>query len=424
MRPSAGRLAPGALAAALLLALAAGCGTDEKPVTAPPDETAPQGNLPPEIVAVFPAARSTGVFYDTEIWMRFAEPLDPGSVNEGTVFFKLDTVRIPVTLSYDGATRTLRLVPRTLLVLLRTYTVEITREVRTANGQPLSQDGFWQFKTNGLRRLENPTPAVGTRGESPFAFLRWGETESSAGPIVYRVYAGADSAAIAVRSPSPIRSGAEPYLLPPRPWGLGARVYWAVTATNPASGERLDGAVWSFETLPSGTPVDSVVVPVPEWGYYERASTRTICRGEFLYAGGSYNDGIHWSLRETAAGLKLAGARIRVYGLTNNPVAGAPGIFPVKVPWASCAYSETTPRVEFTKLADGVRIGTSTYAMFESDALTAVLEAGARYDFVYGFSLRTSLNTGFLSPLYRSDGPRLTLYYYRIPPAPGVAHTP
>lgn len=177
---------------------------------------------------------------------------------------------------------------------------------------------------------------------------------------------------------------------------------------------------WSFETLPPGVPVDSLVVAVPEWGYYERAANRKICLGEFFYAGGGYNDGIHWSLRESAAGFKLARARVRVYGISNHPVSGSPAIYPVKAPWASCTYSATTPQVENTKLADGVRIGTSPYVMFESDVLTAYLEAGARYGFVYGFSIRTSLNVGFLSPLYLSDGPRLVLYYYRIPPTRSV----
>jgi hypothetical protein len=424
VKPAAGRNGFAALAVVLLLALVPGCGSDEKPATAPFDPGAPQGDLPPEIETVFPAARSTGVFYDTEIWMRFAEPLDPATVNESTVFFKLDTVRIPVTLTYDGATRTLRLAPRTLLALLRTYTVEITSGVGTAGGHPLSQAGFWQFRTNGLRRLENPTPAAGTAGESPFAFLRWGETETSAGSVVYRIHAGTDSAAIAARAPAPVRSGAEPYLVPTRPWPLGTRLYWAVTATNQTSGERLDGPVWSFETLPPGLPVDSLVVPAPEWGYYERTPNRVTCRGDYVFCGASYNDGIHWSLRETAAGLKLAGARVRVYGVSNNPVSGAPGLYPVKEPWAACAYGATTPKVELVKLADAVRIGLSTYAIFESDALTATLEAGARYDYVYGFSLRAGLNVGFLSPRYASDGPRLTLYYYRVPPAPGAAPGP
>jgi hypothetical protein len=69
-------------------------------------------------------------------------------VNERTVFFKLDTVRYPVTLTYDAVSRTIRVAPRVRLALLRTYTVEITSGVRTVSGHALTP-GFWQFRTNG-----------------------------------------------------------------------------------------------------------------------------------------------------------------------------------------------------------------------------------------------------------------------------------
>jgi hypothetical protein len=41
----------------------------------------------------------------------------------------------------------------------------------------------------------------------------------------------------------------------------------------------------------------------------------------------------------------------------------------------------------------------------------------------YGFSLRASASVSFLSPTYGADGPLLTLYYYRVPPAPAVPTT-
>lgn len=413
-----------ALGAALLLALVAGCSQNERPVLAPPADLAPPDNLSPQIEAVFPEARSTGVLYDTDIWVRFVEPLDPATVSERTVFFKLDTVRLPVTLTYDGATRTIRLAPRGQLALLRTYTVEITTGVETADQQPLSQTSFWQFKTNGLRRLVNPIPAERTTGESPFALLQWGRTEAAAGSIVYDVYSGADSAAVAARGARPIQSSAQPFLIPLKPWGFGARVYWAVTAVNRTSSERLDGPVWSFETLPPGIPVDSLVVPAGEWGYYDIALQRLFCLTGFISAGTGYNNGIHWLLRETAAGLKLAGARVTVYatGVTISPAA-KPVIHPVNEPWAPCSYSPYIPKVVNTKLADGVRVGTSQFLMFESDAFTAYLEAGARYDVVYGFSFRANQGITYLSP-ENFVGPRLVLYYYRIPPAPGAAQGP
>jgi hypothetical protein len=412
----------GRYCAALIVGLIAGCGGDEKPPLAPVNGT-PPGNVSPEFEAVFPAARSTGVFYDTEIWVRFTEPLDPATVNDHTVFLKLDTARIPATFAYDVATRTLSVVPQRQLALLRTYTVDVTSGVRTAGGRPLSPS-FWQFKTNGLRRLVDPTPAEGASGESPFTLLRWGETDPSAGNILYRLYAGTDSAAVAARGGSPIYSGSEPLLVPSRPFGLGTRTYWAVTAINQTSHEQLDGPVWSFETLPPGLPVDSLSVDATEWGHYDLNTQLKLCQGEFLFLGTRYRTGIHWPLRETAANLRLAGARIRMYSAGTNPLSGAPSIYPVRTPWATCGYSMTVPVVENTKLADAVRIGFSLYALFESDALTAHIEAGARHGLVYGFGFRASTSVLFLSPYYRADGPILTLYYYRTPPVPSAAQGP
>jgi hypothetical protein len=226
--------------------------------------------------------------------------------------------------------------------------------------------------------------------------------------------------AVAAHGASLISLGSNPFLLPSRPWTLGARVYWAVSAENRTSGDTIEGPVWSFATLPPGLPVDSLIVPAPEWGYYDFVSSQKTCLGGFLFMGGGYSDGIHWSLQENAANLKLAGARIRMYGVANNPLSGQPAVYPVRVPWASCTYSATVPIVENTKLADAVRIGFTPYVMFESDALTAWVEAGARYGLLYGCSFRAGARVSFLSPLYAGDGPLLTLYYYRVPPAPAA----
>ena len=409
MRGVAGRSALGSLGATLLLALAAGCGPDAKPTLAP--AASPSS----EVEAVHPAARSTGVFYDTDIWVRFTDPLDPASVNERTVFLKLDTSRIPVALTYDAPTRTLRLVPLVQLALLRTYTVEITSGVKTSGGRPLSPT-FWQFRTNGLRRLDHPTPAEGTSGESPFALLTWGKVEPSAGSILYTVYAAADSAVVAARGSEPVYSGPLPYLVAPRPWGVGARVYWAVNAVNQTSEERLDGPVWSFETLPVETPVDSLFVTPTEWGYYNLVATTKDCLGDFLSAGPRYRDGIHWPLRA----LKLAGARVRVEAVSTSPVSGQPSMWLVKEPWSPCTYDLTTPSIENTRVADAVRFGQTQNAFFESNLLTAWLEAGGRYGVAYGFSFRGNVNISYLSPNNPGHGPLLTLYYYRTSPGPAA----
>ena len=81
-----------------------------------------------------------------------------------------------------------------------------------------------------------------------------------------------------------------------------------------------------------------------------------------------------------------------------------------------------TPTPENASVADGVRLpgAGSQYALFESNPLTACLEAGGRYGTFYGFSLRGYVNLGYLTPNYRGHGPLLTLYYYRTSPGPAA----
>ena len=399
--------------AALLVLLAAGC-SKRGEVLAPPPAGTPPSHLS-EVDEVFPLARSTGVPYDTDIWVRFREPLDPATVNERTVFFKHDTVRLPVTLVYDGPTRTLRLFPQLTLALLRTYTVEITGGVRTAAGRAIDPMQFWQFRTNGLRRLTDPSPVAGTVDESPFASLKWGRTEPSAGSIFYEVYQGADSAVVAARGAPRIYGGPEPVFIPPVRWGFSARVYWAVTSTNQTSNERLDGPVWSFVTLPQGLAVDSLEVPAAEWGYYDFRLQRAICRGATIASGSVYNNGMHFQLEESAAGLKLAGARLETFtsGTINIPVQ-RPAVHPSSQQWAPCAYGIDVPNARPVGLADGVRIAGTQFIQFASDELTAYLDAGARYDVAYGLTLRSNLNMSFAAPGF---GARLWILYYRVPTA-------
>jgi len=406
----------------LMLALLASCGRGEKIPIAPPRE-----DLSPLIEAVYPGARSTGVLYDTGIWVRFADPLGPSSVNERTVFLKLDTVRIPVTITYDAATRTIRLAPRAALALRRTFTVEVSPGVATAEGRPLGRTYSWQFTTNGVRRPGDPIPASGTRDESPFALLQWTPTEPSAGTIAYEVYVGADSSAVAAKSAGLMHTRSQAYLLPPARWGLGARLHWSVTAVNRSTGERLEGPLWRFETLPAGFPVDSLDVPAADWGYYRHFTRQVICDAFTIVSGGAnYNNGIHWTLRQNAGGLKLAGARLTVNATATGDLAPRrPAIHPVLEPWAPCTYSFDTPKVDTgTELARGVQLGSSRQLRYESDAFTAHLEANGRYGVVHGYSFQSASTLEYIAPGYGSLGPVLRLYYYRTPPARAVVATP
>ena len=71
-------------------ALLTGCGKAAVPV-------APRLNQPPGVVTLFPAPRSTLVPYDTQIFAQFDHALDPRTVDTTTVFLKVDTRRVAVT---------------------------------------------------------------------------------------------------------------------------------------------------------------------------------------------------------------------------------------------------------------------------------------------------------------------------------------
>src|SRR5262245_23457776 len=88
------------LGLALVAALALSCGRKAAVPTAPPDVPHPS-----RIEAVFPPARSAGVFYETAVWVEFTAALDPATISDRTVFFKVDTRRLPATLGWDPAKR-------------------------------------------------------------------------------------------------------------------------------------------------------------------------------------------------------------------------------------------------------------------------------------------------------------------------------
>jgi hypothetical protein len=346
-------------------------------------------------------------------------------VNERTVFLKLDTVRIPAVVSYDDATRTIRLVPSRPLDLLRTHTVEITPGVADAAGGSLGQALFWQFKTTGLRRLERPFPAAGATGESPFVALHWAGTEPTAGTIAYEVCAGDDSAAVAARG-LPVSVVAQPTFVPRASWGWSTRRYWAVTAINRTTGERLAGPVWGFVTLPVQTPVDSLVVPAADWGHYFTTTGQRTCRGATIACGPNYHDAILWQL--DPQDLRLAGARLAAY-LTVFPSQDFASfrlhLAGLLTPWPSCDIGSRSPALDTRgELAGGFRIGTTQWISFEGEGLTAYLEAGVRFGYGHGLSFRSLRDVSYASPgnqtvVFR---PVLTLYYYRTPASAVAAH--
>jgi hypothetical protein len=404
----------GALACALL---GAGCGrraAPTQPAAAP---------LPPTVTALSPPPRSVGVPYDSlDIWAQFAEPLDPNSVSTTTVFLKIDTVRQPITVSWDAGRNRIVVRVNTTVQLQQTYTVVLSPNLRSAAGVPLGTSCLWQFTVNSVRRPRWPSPQDGQENESPFVALTWTGNSSADGPAVYEVYAGTDSTAVAARTAPRIYSGPlQTRFLPHARWPQDHPVYWAVNTVSPTTGESLPGPVWRFTTDPPTTPVDSIEVPLDfcaygyqnEWGW-----SSSVCRGTLIMVGTGYNAGVSWDLSAIPGGSHLAGARMflsALGGFEGQLAAGALTLWYATSNWTctrTYLYGPPSTDESNGQVAVGY-VDVPGVARCESDTLTAYLESCVRYTGLRGFVLRSR---GLLYLASQADPPRkprLTVYVYR-----------
>ena len=409
-----------ALAIAVVALPFAGCAKKGAPL-------APAAPLPPEIESVFPADRSTGVDYETPIWVRFREPLDPATVNPRTVFLKVDTRRIPIEVRYESATGRIVLVPLDPLQLRATHTVELAAEIATADGTPLGTTGFWQFTVIGLRRPGHPFPQDGAVDESPVATLAWDATERSAGDIAYDVYLATDSAQVAARAAPAFLHTTRALHLPAVRWALGTRYYWAVSASNLSTSERFDSAVWRFATVPASASLDSMVLTMSRWGYYYSSTFQTLirCGLSTILMGSSFSTKAHaaagFDLSALGPGLRLADASL-VMTASGSPdlTANFIGLWGATAEWNACGIGLDGPPYQDRDIGQLAlrEVLTGRRVRFSGAAFAAHLEATVRRGGLYGYDFRTNTSVSFYTPLATNSTtvwPALTLYFYRGP---------
>ncbi len=416
----------------LAAALLAGCGSTPRPVQ-------PVEPVPPAVVATEPAARAAGVLYDTPISVDFAEPLDPATLTTSNVFLKLDTQRVPILLSWDGAARRLRVHPQALLQLRRTYTVELSAGVRTAEGVALGSHGwFFQFTTNSTRRPTRPRPQPGDANESPFAMLSWDSTEVGVGAISYQLWAGTDSAAIAVRAGSPTATTGAARWLPTQRWPLGSSIYWAITVVNAATGERHDGPVRSFRTLPLGLPLDSVLVRGQDYGFnYIIAGVSNIhpyqfCSSDSVVSTGGTQGWMTFPLTALPAGARVAEARLEVYTFphyVSRLATTTMTLWSSKIGWPlpcrpTAQLRELLP-VQDQAVATG-RQESDRRIIYMSDLLASHVEATARRGGFFGYEFVSTSRLAYATPRLTdaSFHPYLKIHYFRTPPRPELSNLP
>jgi hypothetical protein len=412
-----------ALSLAVALALGA-CGKKGTP-------TAPGAALPPGVVGTSPPARSVHVVDDVAIWAQFDRPLDPATIDTRHVFLKIDTRRLPITLSYESATHRIRIDPGGPLALRTTHTVEFAPGLRSADGDSLGKQYFWQFTTIGLRHPASPRPVAGATGEGPLSARVWNGTEPSAGAIAYDVFVAGDSAAVAARAMGPLAHVTQPSFVPDLRWADSQPQYWSVRATNLDTGESLDAPVWRFEVLAPSTPVDSVIVRPRAWGggfLYQTNPYFYIqqCTSGEQVAAAKYDNFIHWNLPALGASTRVAGAHV-ILSPTNAYRDGLPHgvVLHTVADFGNLCTAGATSPYNLPKqggLLAAAGVTSDLRLRFESDHLIAFSEAAARYGFTDGTMFNTLTEMHVFSPSGAAPGsvnaPVLVLYVYRSGPAP------
>lgn len=410
-----------ALALATVLTLA-GCSPGAKGPATP--EVTP---LPPELVAVSPLPGAHFVQnVRPNIWAEFAQPLDSASVSVLNVYLKIDTRRTPITVAWDAATRRILITPSTALLTPQTYTVELSPNLRSADGTLLGRKITWQFTTSSVRFTAQPVPPHGAIDESPNIALYW---EDPVVPILnhrYDLYFGTDSADVVNHVMSPIAIAGTNSWRPQLPWPEGTTIWWTFRALNTTTGERADGPVWRFRTATlSELTLDSLVLNASQADFV-RFTTRLerLCSGFQLITGLPFSSSnlcaLAWDLRNVPLTKRIAHARIELTAQSGweGRMTAFIALQPTTAPWQCSQMAGGGPPFpdNVTGVVSRAAVIPPNKMFFEEPRLQVHVQAMARQ------------STGFLGYILSSpsemhyDGtttftpPRLVLYLYTPPP--------
>jgi hypothetical protein len=376
----------------------------------------------PELVAMHPPARSPSAIYDTDIWAQFDRPLDRRTVDTLNVYLKLDGQRIWISVGYDSVTQRVTITPKVVLELQRTYTVEFSTAVKGADGTPLAPGVFYQFTTNSLRRPTYDFP-LATSLEGPVVTLGWGGSVGPQGNVLNELYASTDSNAVIARTAPMLARNVFTRFVPGVAWPLGATVYWAITAENVTTHERLDGRMASFHTLDASTPLDSVTIPAHDHGSKGvSVGTPQGCNFQNFTTGGSFNGAVHWEVGQIPAGARLQSVSLKlsIWSADTSTVGGTqPVLWMAQNDWQACTMnSPGPPFIEQSGLLAPATATDSKTAVFSSDRLAGLLEAQFRgRGFLYGTIIRASHTVNFhsTSSLDFGSRPSAVIRFYRVP---------
>jgi hypothetical protein len=115
------------------------------------DRTKPPDTRPPRVGSADPAANGTGVAPNSKVSVTFDEPVDPLTVNTGSILLKDDLgSAVAGTVAYDAATWKATLTPATNLAYGKSYTATVksgTAGVTDLAGNRLALDYNFTFST-------------------------------------------------------------------------------------------------------------------------------------------------------------------------------------------------------------------------------------------------------------------------------------
>ena len=153
--------------------------------------TVPQGftittidTTPPGIVSVSPAYGATGVPLNTEIVVRFSEPIDRSTITAASFVLRdnVTSTNVPGTVSVDVTGRVATFVPSRLLGVARSHTVTLSASdvIRDTSGNALSFTQPSIFTTGFETSTAGPTLI-----SSSSRWRRWRSAQCEGSPLVH-----------------------------------------------------------------------------------------------------------------------------------------------------------------------------------------------------------------------------------------------
>ena len=131
------------------LVYAEAIGLDGSPVAFEAYASADPGTLPLAVSQALPIPYSTGVSVTTSAQVTFSRPVDPLSIDSGTLFLvpSGDVTPIDVVTGYADGNRKVTLIPSSPLDFSDDYVLTFTSDILDENGDTLTNPGVSQFAT-------------------------------------------------------------------------------------------------------------------------------------------------------------------------------------------------------------------------------------------------------------------------------------